>query len=1100
MAAARSSEIAKHAAEFAANVRNAAKMAESEMDVQVEAAAQLRFLEKATGAKFGGKHNVTIGEGRPDTVYHRIIVEYKNPSDKASCIGPTLESPGTKKVVDQIKKRFGDLQTEMGQPINSLFGVGCDGLRFVFIRWRDKKWDVQPPVDVDEHSAERFLWALFNLSQKGKPYKPEYLAGDFGSDSTLAQEGVRTLYKAIRSATHPKAQTFFNQWKILFGEVCGYDVNDPNEKMATLAKGYGITGKVHPAELLFAVHTYYAVFMKLLAAGIVARFHGMETGGPLAKLNAAPTPAKFKMEMEDLEKGSVFRHFNITNFLEGDLFAWYLPVWSDDIHAFLKAMAGKLDEYVPETLAEEPTVSRDLLKKLYQELFPKKVRHDLGEYYTPDWLAEHTLNEVGYDGDPDKRILDPACGSGTFLVMAINRIRGWYEANREKCGYEASDLGRKILSNCIGFDLNPLAVMAARTNYLIAIRGLIDGLERVEIPVYLCDSILTPSSYGGLFAGETGASKELKTAAAKFIVPVEIASSASEVGRYAEVLEVCVKNGYSSKEFLERCGAEGLKVTKDKLHTALYQELVALDKANKNGVWARIIKNSFAPLFVGKVDIVVGNPPWINWENLPESYRKDTVSVWQHYGLKDVGFGKAAIGKSKHEIAGLFLYVSADHYAKPDGSVAFVVTQSLFKNKGAAGFRQLKIGRTWLRPQAITDMVECGVFEGAVNRTATIVVSKQSRIFDYPVDYACWFPRKEPDLPEMATLEEVKRLVLPVAMKAFPADQNDRGAPWLTCPEPVAKCLKLVLGRAYFRAFEGVNSGGLVGAYWMRKVKELSAKTWLMENLGDAGKIKVPIDQVRIERDLLYPFIRGRDVKRWRADEFCQYLLTHDGMSRQPLAQGTLKTKYPHAWDYLLGMKPRLLKRKTAPVRQQMDEGFFYAILGIGPHTMSPWKVVFKDLTELFQCCVIGPEDSSDQSHTILPDCTLRLIPAGSEDEAHYIAAMLNSAPSVAALYYSSAGVQTQRYHAGDAEKIAIGAFTGSREQKRLATLSKACHKAARLGNRDEVQALEAQIDVLAALFWGVDKSDAERIRLALAPIEAQSRMHSSIVSEDDGE
>lgn len=583
-------------------------------------------------------------------------------------------------------------------------------------------------------------------------------------------------------------------------------------------------------------------------------------------------------------------------------------------------------------------------------------------------------------------------------------------------------------------------------------------------------------------------------------MPVEIASSATEVGKYAEALEFCVKNAYTPKEFLERCVDDGLTITKDKLHVALYQELVALDKANKNGVWARIIKNSFAPLFVGKVDFVVGNPPWINWENLPETYRHDTVAVWHHYGLKDVGFGKAAIGKSKHEIAGLFVYVSADHYAKTDGAVGFVVTQSLFKNKGASGFRQLKIGRTWLTPRAVTDLVECGVFEGAVNRTATLVVQKESREFKYPIKYSCWFPTGDADLPEDATLDQIRTLVELVDMRAFPADQNDRGAPWLTCPEPVAKCLKQVLGKAYFRAFEGVNSGGLVGAYWLRKVKELSGKLWLMENLGDAGKIKVPIEQTRIERELLYPFIRGRDVKRWRADEFCHYLLTHDGATRKPLSQATLKSKYPHAWAYLLSMKPRLLKRKTAPVRQQMDEGFFYAILGIGPHTISPWKVVFKDLTELFQCCVIGPDDSSDAARTILPDCTLRLIPAESEDEAHYIAAMLNSAPSVAALYYSSAGVQTQRYHAGDAEKIAVSAFTGSKEQRELARLSKSCHRAAREGKRDQLRELEGQIDVLAALHWGVTKTDAERIRSSLAPIESRSRLHSSVVAGDDEE
>jgi len=43
-------------------------------------------------------------------------------------------------------------------------------------------------------------------------------------------------------------------------------------------------------------------------------------------------------------------------------------------------------------------------------------------------------------------MLDPGCGSGTFLVMAINRIRDWYDKNREKCPYGEDDLCRKILT------------------------------------------------------------------------------------------------------------------------------------------------------------------------------------------------------------------------------------------------------------------------------------------------------------------------------------------------------------------------------------------------------------------------------------------------------------------------------------------------------------------------------------------------------------------------------------------------------------------------------------------------------------------------------
>ena len=400
----------------------------------------------------------------------------------------------------------------------------------------------------------------------------------------IAQEGVRTLYDEILKTENPKAQVFFNQWKILFGEVCGYDVENLSDKLKKLAEFYGVKEKPHPGQLLFALHTYYALLIKLLAAEIVSFFNPWMTR-QVEKLQNATTSAKLRRELDELERGGVFHTMGITNFLEGDLFAWYLPVWSEPIEKLVRQMVQKLDDYNPGTFSEDPAQSRDLLKKLYQQLFPKSVRHDLGEYYTPDWLADHVLNVLGYEGDPDKRLLDPACGSGTFLVIAINRIRRWYDENREKCAYDEGELLKKILTNVIGFDLNPLAVMAARTNYLIAIKDLIRHSDHVEIPVYLCDSIMTPAEYGDLFTG-AGSVAKVPCSAMKpphLLVPKEIAQSPEQVAKYAQVMEDRIRNGYKAEEFLSRCADEGLHVSATDAHVALYRELARLDAENKNG-------------------------------------------------------------------------------------------------------------------------------------------------------------------------------------------------------------------------------------------------------------------------------------------------------------------------------------------------------------------------------------------------------------------------------------------------------------------------------------------------------------------------------------
>ena len=246
-----------------------------------------------------------------------------------------------------------------------MFGVGTDGSYLIFLRFRDDKWTDHEPLEVNRYSAERFLWALYNLGQKGKPYQPEYLHGDFGAESEIAREGVRTLYEEILATDNPRAQVFFNQWKILFGEVCGYDVENLSDKLKKLADFYVGKGKPQPAQLLFAVHTYYAILIKLLAAQVVSFFNPWMTR-QVEKLQSATTPGRLRRELDDLERSGVFHKLRITNFLEGDLFSWYLAAWNTPIEKLTRKMITKLDEYNPDTFSEDPAQSRDLLKKLYQ--------------------------------------------------------------------------------------------------------------------------------------------------------------------------------------------------------------------------------------------------------------------------------------------------------------------------------------------------------------------------------------------------------------------------------------------------------------------------------------------------------------------------------------------------------------------------------------------------------------------------------------------------------------------------------------------------------------------------------------------------------------
>jgi len=124
----------------------------------------------------------------------------------------------------------------------------------------------------------------------------------------------------------------------------------------------------------------------------------------------------------------------------------------------------------------------------------RSERHRIGEYYTPEWLVQLTLKEalnIWFKRNKDKdapRILDPACGSGTFLCNAIHMIRDILE-RKSKSPAEILDF---ILNNIVGIDINPLTVIIARANYLIALGQLLKLGKRIVIPVYISDSIKLP--------------------------------------------------------------------------------------------------------------------------------------------------------------------------------------------------------------------------------------------------------------------------------------------------------------------------------------------------------------------------------------------------------------------------------------------------------------------------------------------------------------------------------------------------------------------------------------------------------------------------------
>ena len=1023
----------------------------------------------------------SVARGRADSVYNRLVLEYKKPG----VIRPTSRGKGNTAVIQQVKDYILDVAKRERREAQRLAGVATDGFHFIFVRRVGEGWSVDDPLPVNAATTERFLRLLYSLVE-GAALVPENLVTDFGPKTLLAQRAVRSLHAALHSSKHPLVAKLFEQWTLFFSEATDYkewaERIESKDEFRTFVKGMGLDPKYADApKVFFALHTYYALLIKLVASLAAARFAG-GAARPLREM-AAKEGEELRQALADLERGGIFKEYGIRNFLEGDFFGWYLSAWNADVESAVGGLVRRLADYDPGTLELAPENARDLLKKLYHYLLPREIRHDLGEYYTPDWLAERliiqTLGKADL-GDPTKRVLDPACGSGTFLVILIRYIRERV-AKRNRDPAEALEL---TLRNVVGFDLNPLAVIAARTNYLLALGDLLKARKGdIDIPVYQADSVLAPSRGTGLFDGNV---YPLKTSVGEFRVPALFAER-ERMDALANVLDEGVESGIGEQAFLARV-SDAARLQPQEAEAAaddlgsLYRRMKELHDEGLNGVWARIIKNSFAPLFIEPCHYVVGNPPWVNWENLPDEYRRSTMPLWEHYGLFPHGGMDTILGKGKKDIAMLMTYVAADKYLRQRGKLGFVLTQSLFKTTGAGqGFRRFVLpDGTPFGPVVVEDMVELNPFEGAANRTAVAVFSKGKAV-SYPVSYQYWKKKQEGrgsaigfDTPyEDVTTEKITYR----KWYAEPVDVDDATSSWITGRRSALRALRKVLGASSYEAHEGANTGGASGVFWVEKVAERPGGLVVVSNITETAKRPVDKTQAAIEPDLLYPLLFQRDISKWTASVDSYILMVQDPETRTGIDEKTMQREYPRAYAYLKRFEPALRARKTRVVRNLMDTGPFYSMFGVGRYTFAPIKVVWPNMASEIKAAVVTEKEGKP----VVPQHIVTLLPCKALREAHYCCAVVNSSPFNFAVqsYSQKGGKSFGTPHVLDYVHVP-GYEAGDPTHARLAHLSEQAHKAASGGRTGDVRGIEEAIDQWAAKLWGLTDDELSEIKKSL--------------------
>ncbi len=1000
-------------ARIADEIRSAASESRTEEDLKMRVEPILRRSFKDIGIDIDivAYEKATALRAKMDAVYGYLIIEYKVP-------GKLATAPGQREAKKQLQRYLSEeaikYRPQEEAFLEKAIGVSIDGQMIMFARYTRMAKVISTPLPITPDQRELFPgkiakagfhflgpypitrdslsnFLIFVRAAARRPLTAKDLSEVFGPEHDVARQAVSEIYSAVmraqRLSAPSRVKAFFTEWDRIFGVVYGQELEKAEKTAEETAQLYQMPGGVRLKQLLFAIHTYYAFLMKIIAVELLSMQRESTITSVVRDLGALDDDA-LKKRLTRLESGADFIDQGIENFLEADFFRWYLDGWNRSLANAFRTIVRALSSFEPATPVLEPDWTRDLLKKLYEMIVPRKLRHDLGEFYTPDWLAGYLIDRSGYPGDPNIRFLDPACGSGTFLVEAIHRViqnMGF----RKKVDWE--NVGRLILNNIAGFDLNPLAVLAARTNYLIAFASFIPFVRPISIPVYLCDSVLAPtraSKEGELDFGRV----VFSTTKGDFLFPSDMQDK-EKIDHFTHLIEIGLKGNQSPEDFSALL-RKRLPLSEGgiKLLLRVYNRIKELEEQGENGIWARYIKNAFAPVYLSGFDYVIGNPPWIRWGYLSDDYRKRTLNLWQRYGLFSLKGHEARLGGGEKDFSMLFTYASSDNYLKEGGKLAFLITHEVFKSKGAGeGFRQFEIKEKEipLRVTLMEDMVDLKPFQAA-NKTSLFVLEKGTPT-TYPLPVVIWKRRSGigailPDWPLSEVLARTERH----QVKAIPVNTSKITSSWQTASTSSLKFSEKMKGKNPYKAYRGASTEPY-GVFWLR-IKEVRPDGLLVvENMMERGKRDIPSTSAAIEKDLVYPAVSGGDIISFGVKSNFHVLISQDPVKRLPHSESWMTTHVPLTYAYLRQFKDILLSRGSRVVRELAQETEFYAMYGIGEYSLAKYRVVWRRMASRMAATVLSRLRTPFGMKTAVSTDTTSLFAVENEEEAHYLCGILNS-------------------------------------------------------------------------------------------------------------
>ncbi len=517
------------------------------------------------------------------------------------------------------------------------------------------------------------------------PYNLITLFGDI-EENEFMQKILKQFLVFFKENESIKKEMLFKEWDKLFkiSEEFSQNKEEVKNRREALSKIFKIeiSNTEEESKALFVLHNVLSIIVKLLIYNNFAKESLIEK---INIQNYYNNITDLKTFMNKLENGNLFYQLGIYNLIIYDYFSWYIDKqikWNENFANLILDLIEKVELIVPEKNMIEVI---DYMEELYRRFIPKKIRHSFGEFFTPANIAKLAVEKIAKIKPHDK-VIDPTCGSGTFLIQVIK-----IKKNNNLSFYE-------IINTIVGIDLNPINVLLAKFNI---VTNLLDKIKETPvsdtvIPIFIGDSSYVPkielrNNISVITYKWLSNIRELDENIPEIVFPLEFVKNKKFFPIMQKIKED-IENNENIKHIKQSLNKE-LKSLRIDLNEEIKNNLETLiefiynyHRTQMNSIWLFIFISYIYPFANTPFDKVVGNPPWVRWSNLPSFYKAKIKQTLRAKGLfsRDTNTGGIDLN-----IYALITYNALIYLLKKNGTLTFLLPSSSLQNKSLEGFRYL---------------------------------------------------------------------------------------------------------------------------------------------------------------------------------------------------------------------------------------------------------------------------------------------------------------------------------------------------------------------------------------------------------------------------